>query len=333
MIVLRLVCSRCGEEVETDDETVRFCNKCGTLLNRVFMGTNRQKSTSKKGIFDYDVELATEIGKVLHEQFSTKTGYFEGHVMPEYIMPDIEPGSREMALYYTYVLAVDYQTDAHRLWRRSRTQYDAHPEMFEPEVILDTPDDQLRAFVQSIGARFPKNGAKAWKTISRILIDKYDGDPRNLTRNPITTKELERRLDQFPYIRGKKIGALFQRVMGDLGLLQISDLDKVDVAVDLQVSRFTFYTGVLKPIGNVSGSVQQPPIRPAIEGVWRQAANNIGIAPWKLDEPIWVIASNQCTGMICGPCPVRGLCERNFHIEVQGNQVICRKSGKGFLTS
>jgi hypothetical protein len=84
----------------------------------------------------------------------------------------------------------------------------------------------------------------------------------------------------------KKTGTLFQRVMGDLGLLKIADLDRVDVAVDLQISRFTFYTGVLKPIGTVSGSVQEPHIRSAIEKVWRDAARNIETAPWKLDQPI-----------------------------------------------
>lgn len=321
---MKAVCPKCDFEYSIDEyEDGRFCRKCGSRLKLVSTGKSMhtQKGTGD-GVFDYDVGLVTKIGKVLHEQFSTKTGYFEGHVMPEYIMPDVEHGSREMALYYTYVLAVDYQTDAHKLWRNSRNQYNLHPEMFEPEVILSTPDGDLRVFVRGLGARYPNNGADAWKTISRILISRYDGDPRNITKTPISTRELSRRLDKFPYIRGKKIGTLFQRVMGDLGLLKVSDLDRVDVAVDLQVSRFTFYTGALKPVGPVSGSVQQPPIRPAIEKIWREAAGNIGIAPWKLDQPIWVIASNQCTRHMCGPCPVRGLCERNFEVQIQGNQLI-----------
>ena len=324
MIGLKAVCPRCGFEYSIDEyEDGRFCRKCGSRLQLVSTGKSRNagKDTGN-GVFIYNFELATKIGNILHDQFSNKKGYFEGHVMPEYIMPDIESGSKEMALYYTYVLAVDYQTDAHKLWRNSRNQYNMHPEMFEPEVILSTPDGELREFVRSLGARFPNNGADAWKTISRILQSRYEGDPRNLTEKPITTRELSRKLDKFPYIRGKKIGTLFQRVMGDLGLLKISNLDRVDVAVDLQVSRFTFYTGALKPVGRVSGSVQQPPIRPAIERIWRDAACNIGISPWKLDQPIWVIASNQCTRQMCGPCPVKSLCESNFEVQVQGNQLI-----------
>lgn len=321
---MKAVCNRCVLEYSIDEyEASRFCRECGSRLELVSTGGSRASADSSvDGVFIYNVELATEIGKILHEQFSTKTGYFEGHVMPEYIQPDIDPGSKEMALYYTYILAVDYQTDAHKLWRNSRNQYMKHPEMFKPQVILSTPTEQLRDFVRSLGARFPNNGADAWKTISKILLSRYDGDPRNLTKTPISSRELTRRLDKFPYIRGKKIGTLFQRVMGDLELLKIADLDRVDVAVDLQVSRFTFYTGALKPVGAVSGSVQQPPIRPAIERIWRDAARTIGTAPWKLDQPIWVIASNQCTRQMCGPCPVRGLCERNFDARVQGNQLI-----------
>ena len=102
-------------------EASRFCKKCGSRLELVSTGKRRAPTRdSGDGVFIYNVGLATEIGKMLHEQFSTKAGYFEGHVMPEYIMPDIDPGSRERTLYYTYVLAVDYQTDAHKLWRNSR---------------------------------------------------------------------------------------------------------------------------------------------------------------------------------------------------------------------
>jgi hypothetical protein len=88
-----------------------------------------------------------------------------------------------------------------------------HPEMFEPEKTLLTPDEELREFVRSLGARFPTNGADAWKTISRILQSRYQGDPRNLTEKTITSRELPMRLDKFPYIRGKKIGTLFHLVL------------------------------------------------------------------------------------------------------------------------
>jgi len=125
--------------------------------------------------------------------------------MPEYILPPVDEGSRELALYYTYVIAVDYQTDAQKLWRNARRLYTKNPEYFEPENIITIHDDELRTFVRSLGARFPNNGAKAWKDISTILIRQYDGDPRNITREPLTSREIWKKLDKLPYIRGKKI--------------------------------------------------------------------------------------------------------------------------------
>lgn len=135
----------------------------------------------------------------------------------------------------------------------------------------------------------------------------------------MTSRDVWRRLDRFPYIKGKKIGTLYLRVMGDLGLFKISDLDPLDVAVDVQVSRFTFYTGALVPLRPMEGCVHNPPIKPAIERVWRQAASRVGCAPWQLDMPIWAIASNQCTGKWCNPCPVKKLCKQNFDANIQGN--------------
>ena len=319
---MRAVCSRCGAEFTVKEyQKDRFCVNCGSLLQLEMSPTIRDVETTggKDDLFMYDIELATSIGGILHDQFHNKTGYFTGHVMPEYIKPPIDAGSRELALYYTYVIAVDYQTDAHKLWRNARRLYPKNPEYFEPENIINIPDDELRTFVRSLGARFPDNGAKAWKNISRILIRQYSGDPRNITREPLTSREVWRRLDIFPYIRGKKIGTLYLRVMGDLGLFKISDLDQLDVAVDVQVSRFTFYTGALIPIGAMEGCVHNPPIKPAIERVWRQAASRVGCAPWQLDMPIWAIASNQCTGKWCNPCPVNELCKQILNANIVGN--------------
>jgi len=322
---MKAVCGRCKIEFSLEEyESNRFCRQCGSLLK---LQSSPDVKRSPKGLgtstldFEFDVELATSVGKRLNDGFQNKTGYFQGHIMPEYILPPIEEGSKELALYYTYVIAIDYQTNAHKLWRNSREQYQHYPEMFDPQEILKTPDLRLIEFVRSLGARYPSNGAKAWKKISQILLKQYKGDPRNITPTPTHSNELWRRMDKFPYLRGKKIGTLYLRVMGDLELFKISNLETLDVAVDLQVSRFTFYTGALKPLRALNSCVTDPPVRPAVEKLWRLAAQQVDCAPWHLDQPIWVLASNQCTRQFCGPCPVNDLCEKRFDVQVQNNYV------------
>lgn len=47
-----------------------------------------------------------------------------------------------------------------------------------------------------------------------------------------------------------------------------------------------------------------------IQAVWRHAANQLNIYPWKLDEPIWTIGSSLCAKWKCGRCPVDDLCNK-----------------------
>ena len=104
----------------------------------------------------------------------------------------------------------------------------------------------LEVFVRRLGARFAPSAVKTWKRISQVLMEKYDGDPRNITAQPLTIEEIKKRLQDIPYLRGSKLANFYIRVMGETGLFKVKDLDELDVPVDKQIARFTIYTGVLK---------------------------------------------------------------------------------------
>ena len=71
--------------------------------------------------FIIDSNKAEQIGSLIHDQFYKKKGFFEGYEMPEYILPsNLVEGSKEHALYLTYVISIDYMTNAVKLWQRSR---------------------------------------------------------------------------------------------------------------------------------------------------------------------------------------------------------------------
>ena len=74
--------------------------------------------------FNIDESKATAIGETLLDQFYNKRGYFDGYEMPEYILPsNLQEGTREHALYLTYVISVDYMVNAVKLWNNSRDCY------------------------------------------------------------------------------------------------------------------------------------------------------------------------------------------------------------------
>ena len=277
--------------------------------------------------FSVDEGKAFKIAERLLDQFYNHKGFFQDYTMPEYVLPrNLNEGSREHALFLTYVISIDYMTDAVKLWKKSRGAYELHPERFTPEEILKVSPRTVQTFVKRLGARFYLNAAKTWTKISRILLDEYGGDPRNITREPLEIVEIKRRLRDFPYLRGNKLSNFYLRAMGETGLFKAKNLNELDIPVDKQVARFTIYTGVLKLLSEqFIGCAQENPLRSLIEEAWRNAAKKFAVAPWKLDEPIWTIGSKLCSGRNCGKCPVKDLCDKTKEIRFKENTVIWRK--------
>lgn len=281
----------------------------------------------------YEVEFAVDdvkafkIADRLFDQFYNRKGIFKDYSMPEYVLPrNLAEGTKEHALFLTYVISIDYMTDAVKLWKRSRGAYELYPERFTPEEILKVSPRTVETIVKSLGARFYSNAAKTWIKISRLLLDKYGGDPRNITREPLEIKELKRRLQDFPYLRGNKLSNFYIRVMGETGLFKVKNLDELDIPVDKQVARFTMYTGVLELLSEqFVGCAQENPLRDLIEEAWRTAAKKLAAPPWKLDEPIWTIGSKLCSQRKCGKCPVEELCDKAKGIIFKENTVIWRR--------
>lgn len=191
-------------------------------------------------LFEIDYDKASSIARILMHIRQKHPP----NIVPEYQLPrNIREGSRELALYYTYLVTLDYMTDAERLWQRTREAYEQHPEIFTPEKILEINEKELALFLKNLGARFYNRGSKAWRKISEILLRDYNGDPRNITIQPLTIKEIkEKHLVKFPYLRGQKLSNFYLRVMGEKGLLKIIDFNELDVAVDIQVARFPIST-------------------------------------------------------------------------------------------
>ena len=130
--------------------------------------------------FAIDDLKAIKIAGRLYNEFYNRHGFFADYSMPEYVLPrNLKEGSREHALFLTYVISIDYMTDAVKLWKRSRGAYELHSDMFTPKQILKVSPRTVENFVKKLGARYYTNAAKTWNKISRILTDKYDEDPSN----------------------------------------------------------------------------------------------------------------------------------------------------------
>jgi len=277
--------------------------------------------------FSVDDVKASKIAERLLDHFYSRKGFFEDYSMPEYVLPrNLEEGSREHALFLSYVISIDYMTNAVKLWKKSRGAYELYPERFTPKEILNVSQRTVENYVKKLGARFYSNAAKTWIKVSRLLVDKYGGDPRNITREPLEIADIKKRLQEFPYLRGNKLSNFYLRAMGETGLLKIKNFSELDIPVDKQVARFSIYTGVVKLLSELfQGCVHEPPLRGLIEEAWRNAAKKLGTPPWKLDEPIWTVGSKLCSGRKCGRCPVKDLCNKTKGITFRENTATWRR--------
>ncbi|RLI26137.1 MAG: hypothetical protein DRO52_02935, partial [Candidatus Hecatellales archaeon] len=157
-------------------------------------------------IFEIDEGKAVKIAEILLFQWKAGKGVFSNYSMPEYVYPPNLPlGSKEHALYFTYIISIDYMTDAEKLWQNARTAYQLHPDFFTPKKILSINPRYLRAFIKRLGARFAKEGVRTWRKISEVLLEKYAGDPRNITPEPLSIDEIKEKLKDFPHLRGSKL--------------------------------------------------------------------------------------------------------------------------------
>jgi hypothetical protein len=81
--------------------------------------------------FVIDDLKAIKIAGKLFNEFYNRKGFFKDYSMPEYVLPrNLKEGTREHALFLTYVISIDYMTDAVKLWKRYRGAYEPHAERF-----------------------------------------------------------------------------------------------------------------------------------------------------------------------------------------------------------
>lgn len=278
--------------------------------------------------FKIDEEKAFKIGNKLYCDFYSSKGIFEKYSMPEYVLPkNLKQGSKEHALWLTYVISIDYMTDAERLWQKSRNAYEDCPDRFDPYWILKVDPEILEGFVRSLGARFGATAAKIWAKLSKVLVEKYAGDPRAITSQPLTVDELKKKIKELPSLRGPKLSNFYIRAMAEQGLLRVKNLNELDIPVDKQVARFTMYTGVLKLLSEqFVGCAQDEPLRSLIEDAWRNAAQAMKVAPWKLDEPIWTTGSKLCSDRKCSKCSVEDQCAKTRGITFKENTVVWKRT-------
>jgi len=293
-----------------------------------------------------DIERGRKVAHLLFQPFST-TGIHGKTEMPEDITPNgIVRGSLEHIIFITLTVTIDYQRDADTLWASSRQTYE-DPEtryLFNPQLLQEMPYSKIVSDMQHYKlSKKPQRDANTWHTVCVTFYKKWQGDPRNFLAScnwdaPLILARLKvdshirngKRVPDFLFLRGDKIGPLWLRMLRDnAGLTRIRNLDKVPIPVDIHVARATLALGMVH--GQYKGSLESlfETIRQAwfgrVEGLTVESRPMIAL---DVDKPLWQLSRHGCThrDKLTGDCPVYNRCEaKEFcikgKIDIQDNFV------------
>ena len=212
-------------------------------------------------------------------------------------------------LFLTFNAAMDRARDADRLAMAAAGLFRASAWVFNPAAVVDRPltdlADALRA--GRVSQRHSTD-AFGWRVLAETLVDETRapearsaiqggrGDARRLLAELDHETRDGTRL--FPLLGGPKVGPLWVRLLAYPGDAQISSLDAVPVAVDVQVRKVTEYLGVTDTAGRSLDDV-----RAHIQAAWAADVAAHGAVgpggltntPGALDPALWFYGKWGCS--------------------------------------
>ena len=276
-----------------------------------------------------DEKSARDVAIILYEKFHSDEGIFGHNVMPEDQVPScVQRGSYEHLMFITLVVSIDYQRDAEQLWKAGRRTFEDSRTgwLFEPQKVVSKPFEEIVSAMGAHGlAKKPRQDAGIWKRVSESFFEDYASNPLSLIEEcgfdalRLFHKKFDPRFRRrFPFLSGSKIFPLWIRMLHDNVGIELGNLDKIPIPVDVHICRATFTTGCLK--GRYTGTVSG--VSPRIDEAWKIVMESIVHPKLKyrlqLDEPLWHLSRFGCRfrkGEFCpkkNHCPVGRFCARGI---------------------
>lgn len=208
--------------------------------------------------------------------------------------------------FLTLVAAMDRARDADRLWDAAAALYESEPSVYTPSVVTRHSLTELGDVLHRFGVS-QRHGQDvfAWRTICESLLAAspiataiYAGYGRTTELLTQVREATSAGSPRFPLLKGEKIATMWIRLLAYPGGAHIDELEKLPVAVDVQVRRVSEYLGVANTRGMSLNDA-----RPAIQAAWFAQVKEFGaVGPDSidgtsaaLDPALWFFAKWGCT--------------------------------------
>lgn len=259
------------------------------------------------------LDKASKISDILLEAYKEK-GIF-GHVLgeiPELLCPkEIEKGSNEHLIYITLLVSLDYIRDANTLWNSGLKAFNNTNLrwIFNINEIKNSSFEKLAKILISCKiALRPKKDVKIWKSISDSLVELFEGRLDNFIANECQNDAVllfysvkYRYKKFFPNLSGDKILPLWIRCLNDFCGINLKNLDKIMIPIDIHVARTTIFLGCIENSSN--GLYNIDDLKYYIDKVWEEAVSSkSGIIKLNMDEPLWILGKYGCENLSNNYC-------------------------------
>lgn len=259
---------------------------------------------------DRSTVTAADISRILVSAFEKREGVFADtkELLENQLPVGVTPLSKEHANFLFFLISQDHGVKSAKLYERAKALYQHDPLLFHPGNLAAQYErenfEQAIGILQSLGVRYPKNGARVWVENAHALRDNYDSDARNIFVGDSTTvMKRIRALLGF----GPKTGGLLFRVFVGLGLYLPPDSASIPFPTDIHDTRIAALVGLAEIPIAITESTYSPYVKIA-EEVWRRGSSEAAVNWFQLDRALWILGSKGCAAERHFDCPIREHC-------------------------
>lgn len=279
----------------------------------------------------YERKKAAMIAETIYHSYYSEEGIFGWKGFKETVIPSgMEKGSREHVFFITLALIViDYHQNKKEQWLACKKAYENEKTryLFIPEIIRATSTKRITEDLElSNLSQSPLQDARYIKRIASSMHLFFHSDPfcfledcnyeGEKVLNLIRSYRYRR---GFPFLKSRKLAPVWLQFLYEQGGLPLKGIETFPLEVDSHIIRSTINCGAV--LGSFKGSMSD--LKNIIDGIWKEACQELHIYPLQLKEPLWYLGRFGCRsreGSSCHSslvCPLQLTCLSHSQFELK----------------
>jgi len=227
---------------------------------------------------------AEQLVKLITDAYTSQRGVFRSLVNAENLIPE-EADSLEKAEFLFYVIQLDYAMQSRVLYKRAQDLWARAKHLFTAHYVCRLNKYALHMMIEGhLRPRYPNEAYLRWRNNSKILLNEYRADPRNIFAESTDALKIIEKIHRFRGF-GPKIGNFFFRAMVNTFNFPLENIEEVTPPVDIHDVRLTADWGLIpEPI------MSQKRIK-EVKQIWQNACKQCKISGLQVDRALWILGS------------------------------------------